>query len=262
MQIGKYFLLYLLSALVLSLSGCNSKPDTAQANKDARLQMLTEEIRALKLELAQIKTAVTEIHRNTVAPARAQANPPTPAVSAVSINEDSVLGDAGAQYAIVEFSDYECPFCKRHATQTFNKIKEKYIDTGKVKYVFRDYPLAFHGNAQAAAVAANCAGRQGKYWSMHSSLFAGQRQLSEELFLSSAKKLNMNIDNFKTCLKADSELQKVLADLHYAESVGIRGTPHFFIGKVKGNEIVDVLQISGARPFSDFSSVLDKLLGS
>ncbi|MGK0209072.1 MAG: protein-disulfide isomerase, partial [Patescibacteria group bacterium] len=86
-------------------------------------------------------------------------------------DDDAVLGDADAPVTIVEWSDYECPFCARFYSQTYDQIKSKYIETGKVKLVFRDFPLSFHNNAQKAAEAAECAGEQGKYYEMHDLLF-------------------------------------------------------------------------------------------
>lgn len=92
----------------------------------------------------------------------------------VSMDDDPVLGNANAPITIIEFSDYECPFCKRFYDQTFGQIKKDYIDTGKVKFIYRDYPLSFHPGAEPAAQAANCAGEQGKYWEMHDKIFQAQ----------------------------------------------------------------------------------------
>lgn len=93
---------------------------------------------------------------------------------AISNDDDPVLGDANAAVTMVEFSDYECPFCKRFYDDTLAQIKSTYIDTGKLKLVYRDYPLSFHPGAEPAAQAANCAGEQGKYWEMHDKIFEAQ----------------------------------------------------------------------------------------
>ena len=99
---------------------------------------------------------------------------PEPAGDPATIDDDAVLGDDSATVTVIEFTDYQCPFCSRHFEQTFGQIKKNYIDTGKVKYVVRDFPLSFHSNAHKAAEAAECAGEQGKYWEMHEKLFKEQ----------------------------------------------------------------------------------------
>ncbi len=93
-------------------------------------------------------------------------------------DDDPVLGQANAPITVIEFTDYQCPFCSRHFLQTFGQIKKEYVDTGKVKYVSRDYPLGFHPHAQKASESANCAGDQGKYWEMHDALFQNQEEWS------------------------------------------------------------------------------------
>ncbi len=95
----------------------------------------------------------------------------------VEIGKSPVLGDKNAKVTIIEFSDYECPFCGRHYQQTYPQIKKNYIDTGKVKMSFKDFPLSFHQSAQKAAEAARCAGDQGKYWEMHDKLYSNQESL-------------------------------------------------------------------------------------
>ncbi|MBR9703730.1 thioredoxin domain-containing protein, partial [Candidatus Woesearchaeota archaeon] len=105
------------------------------------------------------------------APTQPTAPPEAPKPVAVSIDDDEVKGDPDAPVTIIEFSDYECPFCARHYEQTYQEIMKNYVDTGKVKLVFRDFPLSFHQNAQKAGEAAECAGEQGQYWDMHDKLF-------------------------------------------------------------------------------------------
>jgi len=226
-----------------------------------QLQEINSELKSVKLELAQVKNAVTEMHRKTVGSALANGTPP-PSVKQVTLDDDPMLGDTEAKYAIVEFSDYECPFCKRYSSSVFKKIKEKYIDTGKVKYVFKDFPLAFHKNAKTAAVAANCAGKQNQYWAMHTELFENQRELGKKAFSRFAENIGLDVNKFEICQTDVAQIKEVEADFSYGSEVGVRGTPHFFIGKVSGGKIVDVVQISGARPFSDFSSKLEKMFDS
>ena len=95
-----------------------------------------------------------------------------------TVDDDPVLGDANAKVTVIEFTDFQCPFCGRHFEQTFGQIKENYVDSGKVKYVLRDFPLSFHPHAEEAAEAAECANDQGKFWEMHDELFSNQAEWS------------------------------------------------------------------------------------
>lgn len=168
----------------------------------------------------------------------------------VSLDDDDVLGDENALITIVEFSDFECPYCGKYNNDTFKKIKENYIDTGIVKYVFRDYPLSFHENAGKAAEAAECAGDQGQYWEMHDMLFSDQENLSEEKYLDYARELGLNEEEFSACLSSGTHADEVLKDIADAESYGVSGTPAFFI---------DGIMVTGAQDFEVFREIITEL---
>lgn len=168
----------------------------------------------------------------------------------VNVDEGNgaVQGDANAPVTIIEFSDYECPFCGRAFQQTYPLIKENYIDTGKVRYVFRDFPLSFHPNAQKAAEAARCAGDQDKYWEMHDKLFQNQATLSVDNYKKWARELGLNGATFDSCLSSNKYADEVQADLAYGSSLGVSGTPAFFINGQ---------MVSGAQPYSVFQQTID-----
>ena len=164
------------------------------------------------------------------------------------LDDDTVKGDEDAPVTIVEWSDFECPFCERFYQQTLPSIEEEYIKTGKVKLVYRDFPLSFHANSQKAAEAAECAGEQGKYWEMHNLLFGQGVQGGVAGFKQYAKTLNLNSAKFDTCLDSGAMAEEVQKDMADGAAVGIQGTPGFLInGKL----------ISGAQPFSVFKQVID-----
>ena len=173
----------------------------------------------------------------------------------VSVDDDPVLGSADAPVTIVEFSDYECPFCGRNFAQTYPELKKTYIDTGKVKLVFRDFPLGFHQKAIPAAVAANCARDQSDdatYFAYHDKLFANQEKLGQEFFVSLAKELSLDETAFTTCLasgKFDAEIKK---DMEDGAKYGVNGTPAFFING---------WLLSGAQPFPAFQELIEQELG-
>jgi len=166
----------------------------------------------------------------------------------VDIGNAPVLGDKNAPVTIVEFSDYQCPYCERHFTQTYPQLKANYVDTGKAKIVFMDFPLSFHPEAQKAAEAARCAGEQGKYWEMHDKLFENQATLSPENEKKWARELGIDGAKFDTCLNSGKYTKAVQDDLNYGASLGIQGTPGFFVNGIL---------VNGAQPFSAFKAVID-----
>ena len=175
---------------------------------------------------------------------------PTPSVADMEalLDDDAVRGDKDAPVTIVEWSDFECPFCARFFEQALPSIEEEYIKTGKVKLVYRDFPLSFHTNAQKAAEAAECAGEQGKYWEMHDLLFAQGVQGGVAGFKQYAKTLGLNTAKFDTCLDSGAMAGEVHQDMADGAAVGIQGTPGFIVnGKL----------VSGAQPFAVFKQVID-----
>ena len=200
----------------------------------------------------------------SITPAAPGAAEPTSAT--VSMDDDPVLGNPDAPVTVVEFSDYECPFCKRHYEQTYAQLKTNYIDTGKVKLVFRDLPLSFHDPlATKQAIAANCAREQGNdetYFKMHDAIFEltssnGSGMTMDQLY-GLGTKIGINEANFKTCIDTDKYKDEVAKDLADAGASGATGTPSFVIGK-SGSEVSGKL-IVGAQPYAAFQTEIDALL--
>lgn len=168
-----------------------------------------------------------------------------PEVVDVSADDDPIKGDKDAKVTIVEFSDFECPFCGK-AEPTLKKILEKY--QGKVKLVYRDFPLAMHKNAQKAAEASQCANDQGKYWEYHEKLYANQKALTLADLKKYAADLGLNSAKFNECLDSDKYADEVKKDLADGESYGVDGTPAFFINGVK---------LVGAQPYEEFEKIIE-----
>jgi protein-disulfide isomerase len=167
-------------------------------------------------------------------------------------------GSASAKVAVVEFTDFECPFCARHFHEVFPQLKKAFIDTGRIRYYARNYPLEFHSHARSAAVAAVCAEQVGgKYWQMHDRLFSGGSALGADFYRESATSLGVDAQRFSACMADPLPLQRVNADVQYANTVGVSGTPKFFVGRIQGNKIVDAIEVQGARPFEYFRSVIE-----
>ncbi len=185
----------------------------------------------------------------------------------VSLDDDPVLGDKEAKLTLIEFSDYECPFCKRYFDSTLPQIKKEYVDTGKMKIVYRDLPLSFHQNAHKEAEAADCAGEQGgdeAYFKFHDIMFTKTTSNGTGLSLDQlpdlAKQIGLDGAKLKSCLDSGKYVEEVDKDLAYAQSVGADGTPTFFIGKSSNDGFINGTKIVGAQPFSAFKTIIDNLL--
>lgn len=209
----------------------------------------------------------------TATASTAPAAPAAPAAAAatgpvkVSVDDDAVLGDPDAPITMIEFSDYECPFCKRYFDQTYPELKKNYIDTGKVKLVFRDLPLSFHDPlATKQAIAANCAKEQAGdagYYKMHDAIFTkttsnGSGMTVDDLY-TLASEQGLNAGNFKSCLDTDKYKDEVSKDLADAGAVGADGTPTFFIGKSDDSGTIEGTRLVGAQPYTAFSTIIDGL---
>ncbi len=184
--------------------------------------------------------------------------------------DDHIKGNVDAPVTIVIYDDMECPFCgafegvnkevmdmlKQRSpgwTPVMPSLIKDYVDTGKVKLVYRHFPLSFHQNALPAAEAAECAGVQGKFWEMHDKIFAiNGQELSLEVFKQMARDLKLDMDKYNACMDNHQMQARVKNDMQTGQALGVEGTPAAFINQ-QG--------VSGAIPFSDFKSVVDEELG-
>ena len=177
-------------------------------------------------------------------------------VEGVSADDDPFLGSPDASITIIVFSDFECPFCKRFFDDALKDIMTNYIDTGKVKYVLRDFPLSgIHPNAEIAAEAANCANDQEKYWEFHDLLFENQEDWVSGNATVEFKKyislLGLNEEQFDLCLESGKYVDEILKDMQDGFDAGVQGTPTFYINGVK---------VVGAQVYSIFKQVIDEEL--
>ncbi len=165
----------------------------------------------------------------------------------VDVKGDPVKGDKNAKVTLVEFTDYECPFCQRAAQQSI-PVLDKYVESGDLKVITKDYPLPFHPQAQKAAESAHCAREQGgdaKYYEMHDLLFTQGVVGGIETFKGYATDMGLDVTKFTTCLNSDKFADEVAEDLAYGQEIGVQGTPAFFMnGRM----------ISGACPAQTFDS--------
>jgi protein-disulfide isomerase len=170
------------------------------------------------------------------------------------------LGKNDAPLTMVEFTDFECPFCKRFHDNVFPVLKKNYIDTGKLKYISRNMPLPMHHHALKAAQASSCAGDQGKFWEMKDILFGNQNRLEGDAIMGYAIDLKLDAETFKTCMSDDARTKAINEEANYINSLGVSGTPTFVVGKSVGDS-VEGRKIVGAQPIEAFESVINELLG-
>ena len=210
--------------------------------------------------LQELRNIRALLERGAPPPSQAQPQAPAPeAPVALRLNGAYVLGKPDAPVTMVEFTDLECPFCRQFHSTSFEEIKRKYIDTGKVRYVSRDYPLPFHPQALPAAKVARCAGEQGRFWEMRHALITSP--LNPETMARQSKDLNLDVKRMLECI-SDPRIEKaVQADIAEANALGVGGTPTFVIGRSKGDS-VEGMRVVGAQPLATFESRIQALLAA
>ena len=268
-------------AMLLSLIAPGSTPDTyaqsqpgatSQRNSvddglDVVLRNLVQEIRALRADVKDLRAEMKRTRARpavaAAAPARARARRDPNRTWDIALHaSDRRMGNEKAKYALIEFSDFQCPFCSRFHGDAYPKIVENYVDTGKVQYVFRDFPLGFHRKARGAHIAARCAGDQGQFWAMHHALFSNQKTLGTPLYTRTAGELKLDEDAFKRCT-ADAAVGAAMdKEIAAGRNYGVRGTPTFYVGEIRDGKIVNAKQLSGAQPFAKFAQYIDAALGT
>ena len=192
-----------------------------------------------------------------------QSSPSTnsPSLISISLDDDPVKGNPDAPITIVEFSDFQCPFCAKFHSTTFPQLEANYIDSGKVKFVYRDFPIqSIHPNAVPAAFAAECADEQGMFWEYHDLVFENQKKWQGlsgnrmvDTFEQYALELGLNTSDFNTCFESGKYVDEVAKDLQDGVSYGITGTPGFFVG----NAELGYVKMIGAQPYAAFQKVIE-----
>ena len=174
---------------------------------------------------------------------------------------ERMRGHADAPVTVVEFTDYQCPYCRRFQAETWPRLKHEYIDTGKVRFIVRDLPLPFHADARPAAEAAHCAGEQGRFWPMHDVLLAGTIGLDLASLTREAQVIGLDAARFRDCVTANKYDSAVARNVATAKALGLRGTPSFILGRMANGELEGV-RLFGAVPYDNFANVINALLAA
>ena len=224
--------------------------EASNAELKKQIQALTDSVRAMQTDLQEIKALL-------------QRGAPPPAGEAITLDiaNRPLKGSPNAPVTLVEFTDYQCPFCGRYVRDTFPQIDRDYVATGKLKYVLLDLPLeSIHKLAFKAAEAANCAGEQGKYWEMHDRLFANQQTL--DAWTQHADAVGLDPAQFDGCLTGQRHSADIRREIAQAQSAGVSGTPGFFLALTEpgSTKVRPVRGLKGAQPYAAFKAAIDAVL--
>lgn len=230
----------------------------------------SEELKALRKDIEGLKQGQLAIQKElqeikSLLQSRAAPPPPEPQNVVLNLKGDPFKGENNATVTLVEFSDYQCPFCARHVRETLPPLEREYIATGKIKYVFRNFPItSIHPLAFKAHEAANCSGEQEKYWEMHDRLFANSTALGLKDLSQHARALALDLPKFQECLDSGKQAGKIRSDLAEGQKAGVQGTPTFFLGLTEPNDtqITAVKIIRGAQPYAAFKQAIESLLST
>lgn len=230
-----------------------------------------DELKALRAEIETIKAGQTAIQKQLqeitnllkTRPVAGQATAPRDIV--LDIAGAPFKGEKNAKVVLVEFSDFQCPFCGRFVRDTIPQVETDYVKTGKIKYVFGDLPLeTIHKYAFKAAEAASCSGEQGKFWEMHDRLFANQTALKPEDLPQYAEAVGLDMTKFQQCLDTEKQASSIRKSMAQAGNAGVTSTPTIMVGLVAPNSSkVKVLRVlKGAQPFAAVKDAIDNALAA
>ena len=218
---------------------------------------------ALGLGVGSGTTLVFQQWTSTPTPearAEQQAPPAAALTTELLLEGDPVLGSSRAPLTIVEFSDFECPYCRLFHEQVLPSLKRDYIDTGLVRFIHKDLPLPFHRQARPAAAAARCAGEQNRYWDLYGALFDQQTCLECKGVMGIAEDLNLDTSALRTCMQREATDTLINANLSEAKLHNIRATPTFIIGPSRSDDKHHGDIVEGALPWPQFKALIDQQL--
>jgi protein-disulfide isomerase len=249
-----------LAALVLL-----AVPATAQQSSmpSAELEALQQDIQQLKAGQAEVLRRLEALQKAVEAGGSGRRREAPFRGAEISITDAPSKGSVDAKLVLIEFSDYQCPFCRRFSNSTLPQILKDYVDTGKMRYVFRDFPLpSIHPAATEAAVAARCAGQQGKYWEMHDRFFADPKSVQAKNWKDHAEALDLDGADFDVCMADESHERAVRQSAADGGKIGVSGTPTLFLGTLgpDGETVKATEIIRGAQPYGNFKQLIDGLL--
>lgn len=258
----RYLAVTLAIPLALAAAGTPARAQTSSELAEFRRQI--EDLRATQLAIQKDVQDIKAILLRVTESAPTARGPVTEVSLDVPVAGRPMRGSPQATVAIVEFSDYQCPFCGRYVAQTLPRITSDYIANGRVQYFFVNLPIeSLHPQAFRAHQAAICAGEQGRYWEMHDRLFANQAALAVDDLARHAGAVGLEMGEYETCFEDGRTAARIREDQALGQQAGAAGTPFFLVGTIEagGTTVRAVRAISGAQPFAVFTQTLDELIG-
>lgn len=228
----------------------------ASLAQDEELKKSIEELRKGQQDILK---ELADIKRQIQTPAQPAA--PNVAGKVFPIGDNPTKGSDSAKLMLIEFTDYECPFCARYALGTYPQIEKEFVATGKLRYGLIDMPLDFHKLAFKAAEATRCGAEQGKYWEIHDQLFQNQKTL--EPWSAHAQAVGLDVEKFDACLASGKYAESIRAGIAIARSAGITGTPGFLLAETDPKDpkkVKGIAVLKGAKPFAEFKAEIEKAL--
>jgi protein-disulfide isomerase len=243
-------LIGLLFILLLSATPLQAQQQSSTDDLRNEIKTLTQSVKEMQKDLQEIKALL-------------QSGKPAPPSQnlVLDLSNNPTRGEATAKLTLIEFSDFQCPFCGRHVRDTAPQLDKEYVSTGKLRHVFMDLPLeSIHSVAFKAAEGAKCAGEQGKYWEMHDRLFGNQNKLQQ--LTPHAEAIGLDVQKFDICMNSGRQAAAIRQDMAEAQKAGVTGTPTFFLAYTDptSSKIKTVRRLTGAQPFAAFKAEIDKLL--
>jgi protein-disulfide isomerase len=249
-MLRSFALLPILVLIAASISFAQTANEDMKGLEN-RLSAVEQEQKEIRKELDEIRELLASQHS------------PAPANVDVSVDRAQFKGEPNARVTLVEFLDFQCPFCKVEFSEMLPKLFTDYIRTGKVKFVIRDFPLEeVHPNALKGAEAARCAGEQGKFWLMHDDLMANSNALDRKNLSLYAQNLGLDVPSFDKCVDTDKYAQQIHQDMADGEKYGVDGTPTFFLGLTdpKSQIVKSAQRLDGMVPYDQLRQDIDALL--
>ncbi len=226
----------------------------------ADMKALREDINTLKAGQVTMQKDLEKI-KKLLLTRQAKRGPAPFKEAVVSLQGDHTKGNDLTKLVMINFSEYQCPFCARFVRETLPQIEKEYINTSKIRYVFMDFPLAFHAQSLKAAESASCAEEQGWYWEMSDLLFANQDALSHEALLKHGEALGLKMDTFKKCLDSGRFITAIRTSMAEGQKAGITGTPTFLFGFIdQDGKVKATKKIVGAQSYATFKNAIESLL--
>jgi protein-disulfide isomerase len=220
-------------------------PQTPALTVQQQNEEMLKELRAIRMLLERLTTPQA---------------PPQPQVGRVTNLAGFALGRPDAPLTMVEFTDLQCPFCREFILTSFNEIRKNWIDTGKLRYISRDFPLDFHAQAMPAARAARCAGEEGKFWDMRLALMRNANLLTPDFITKTAAELKLDAKAFAACSVSTKYDVLIQAETTEGTKLGVSGTPTFVMGRTTATAVEGPIMV-GALPYAEFDTKLKALLG-